>query len=164
MIKPKSEGDFTIIACALYSPPKSRKKTKLLNFIAAKYHQLKIKYPDAYFILGGDVNDLNIQGILNISSNFKQIVKKPTRKDKILSVIITDLHQYYKEPEILPPIQPDILGKGKPSDHSTPFAEPIVDWGNNKSRKYETKVIRRMPQSGIQKFGQWIIQLLASFT
>ena len=107
-------------------------------------------------MLGGDINELNVQQLVNISPKFQQIVRKPTRGNKILSVIVTDLHQFYKEPEILPPINPDIIGKGKPSDHSTPFAEPITDWSGPRPKKYKTVKIRRIPQSGIEIFGQWI--------
>ena len=89
---------------------------------------------------------------------FQQIVTKPTRKDKILSVIITDLHQYYDEPEIRRPINPDVIGKGVPSDHSTPFTEPIINWGHSKIKKYKSVSIRRMPQSSIEQFGRWMIQ------
>ena len=89
---------------------------------------------------------------------FQEIVTKPTRKDKILSVIITDLHQYYDEPEIRRPINPDVLGKGVPSDHSTPFTEPIINWENSKIKKYKSVSIRRMPQSSIDIFGRWIVE------
>ena len=62
------DSNLVIIVCAIYSPPKSRKKTKLVSYITAMYHQLKLKYQDAFFILGGDINDLNIQPILNMST------------------------------------------------------------------------------------------------
>ena len=69
VLKPKSENcpNFEIILCAVYSPPKSRKKSKLINFISETYHYLKsAKYPSAYFALGGDMNDLKIDQLLNI--------------------------------------------------------------------------------------------------
>ena len=50
------------------------------------------------------------------------------------------------------------MGKGVPSDHCTPFAEPIIDWSKSSRKKYKTVNIRRMPHSGIQKFGQWIVK------
>ena len=45
-----------------------------------------MKYPKAFFIAGGDINDLKVSEILEISSAFRQIVTKPTRQGKILSV------------------------------------------------------------------------------
>ena len=57
-MRPKSEHapSFTIILCALYSPPRSRKKSKLIDHISQTYHELKMKYPSAFFLLSGDVN------------------------------------------------------------------------------------------------------------
>ena len=34
----KKSPDFIIIVCAIYSPPKSKKNTKLIDFITANYH------------------------------------------------------------------------------------------------------------------------------
>ena len=85
----------------------------------------------------------------------KQLVKKPTRKNKILSVLITDLHRYYHEPTIISPIEPDEAGKGKPSDHSTPIAYPYLD--TSKPRNLRKLVsVRPLPESGMRRFGQWI--------
>jgi hypothetical protein len=97
----------------------------MVDFIAETYNKLKTKYPSAYFVLGGDINCLKTDLLLSISPAFRQIVLKPTRKDKVLSVIITDLHRYYQEPIILPPLKPDKLGIGKPSDHSVPVCQAL---------------------------------------
>ena len=158
-IRPKSENSpqFTLILCAVYSPPRSRKKSKLIDYISDTYHFLKSsKYPSAYFALGGDVNDLNVDLLLNISASFRQIVTLPTRGDKILSIIVTDLWKYYTTPEILPPLNPDIPGRGKPSDHSCPYARTYLDRSRPKEKNYDLKSIRTFPQSGIIEFGQWI--------
>ena len=126
ILKPKQSNslDFTMILFSVYSPPRSTKKSKLINYISMMYHRMKLKYPSAYFGLGGDINDLDISRVLSISPKFRQIVTLPTRKDKILSVIITDLSSHYDTPTILAPVDPDIPGVGKHSDHSTPFAKP----------------------------------------
>ena len=57
ILRPKAEGGnhIVIILCAVYSPPRSKKKPKLVSFITTIYHQLKNKYQDAFFILGGDM-------------------------------------------------------------------------------------------------------------
>ena len=94
--------------------------------------------------------------MLNISPSFRQIVTKPTRGNKILSVIVTDLGEYYQCPEILPPLKPDIAGCGKPSDHSAPYARVHLDRRTPKEKNYEVKSIRPFPESGILEFGQWI--------
>ena len=114
---------YVIILCAVYSTLRSTNKSKLINFISETYHYLKSsKYPSAYFALGGDINDLKVDLLLNISPKFHQLVKHFTRESKILSVIITDLQEYYQTPVILPPLHPDVIGVGKPSNNSVPFA------------------------------------------
>ena len=64
----------SIIVCSFYCPPRSRKKTDLLNHITTNYFILKSKYPDSGFICGGDRNDLNTQLLLDIDPSFKQLV------------------------------------------------------------------------------------------
>ena len=158
-LRAKSEDSpqFTIILCALYSPPNSRKKSKLVDFISETYHHLKsTKYPSAYFLLGGDINDLNVNLLLNILSKFSQIVPRLTRGSKTLSVIVTDLSEYYQNPEILPPIQPDIFGVGKPSDHNVPYAKVYLDRSRPKETNYTLKKVQPFPDSGISEFGRWI--------
>ena len=157
-LRPKSDlsPKFMIIVCALYSPPRSRKKSLMVDFIAETYNKLKTKYPSAYFVLGGDINCLKTDLLLSISPAFRQIVLKPTRKDKVLSVIITDLHRYYQEPIILPPLQPDKQGIGKPSDHSVPFAKPNTDTSRPRKKEHSLKTTRPLPDSGKREFMKWI--------
>ena len=66
-LRPKDENSpqFVSILCAVYSPPKSRKKSKLIDFISNTYHHLKsTKYSSAFFALGGDINDLKVEHLL----------------------------------------------------------------------------------------------------
>ena len=53
---------------------------------------LNSKYPDCPIILGADKNDVNITPILKCGLRLKQLVDTPTRKDKILDVIIMNKH------------------------------------------------------------------------
>ena len=71
-----------------------------------------------------------------------------------MSVIVTDLWKHYHEPEILPALQPDILGIGKPSDHNVPFAKTYTDRRQKKKKNYSLKVIRPYPDSGMSEFGR----------
>ena len=119
---------------------------------------LKTKYPSAFFLLGGDINCLKTDQLLTISPAFRQIVTKPTRQGKILSVIITDLHSHYQEPVILPPLKTDILGVGKPSDHSAPYTQPYTDTSRPRRKTFSFKIIRPLPDSGKQNFGKWITE------
>ena len=114
------------------------------------------KFPSAYFALGGDINDLRVDKLLDISPLFNQIVTSATRGTKTLSVIVTDLWDYYHNPEILPPLQPDKLGAGKPSDHSAPFARACTDRAARKDKNFVLKTVRPYPESGISEFGRWL--------
>ena len=117
---------------------------------------MKSKYTSAWFLCGGDVKDLKVGELLRVTSNLKQIVTKPTRKSKILSVIVTDLHEYYKEPVILPPVLPDIEGTCMPSDHSNPLALPYTDTSQPRLQSYKYINVRPTPDSSIRSFGSWI--------
>ena len=152
IIRPKdlNSPQFVIILCAVYSPPNSRKKSKMIDFISSTYHHLKSsRYSSAFFALGGDINDLKTQLLLNISPKFKQVVTLPTRGSKTLSVIVTDLWEHYQDPEILPPLQPDVPGIGKPSDHNV---QKYVDRRRPKAKSYIIKCVRPFPDSGMSEF------------
>ena len=109
LLKPKNPTGHikSIIVCAFYSPPNSRKKSALINHISINYFILKSQHPDSAFICGGDKNDLNLQLLLDIDPSFRQIVTKPTYNQSVLEVIVTDIGQYYLEPTIRPAVQPD---------------------------------------------------------
>ena len=95
LLKPrKPTGHIkSLIICAFYLPPNSRKKSALVEHISLNYFSLKSQHPDSAFICGGDKNDLNIQLLLNIDPTFRQIVSKPTYKNSVLDVLVTDIGQ-----------------------------------------------------------------------
>ena len=107
-------------------------------------------------ILGGDRNEMDISPILNTALNLKQIVHLPTRKGKILDVCITNLHNCYKSPAIIPSVSPDDDNLGVPSDHSVPLCIPHSDPSNRPQIEKRTVVFRPMPDSKLRDFGQWI--------
>ena len=115
-----------------------------------------MKYLSAFLLLGGDVNCLDISQLLCLSSNLKQIVTKPTRQGKFLSVMITDLHQFYQEPFIIQPLKPDVDGLGKPSDHSVPVAVPYTDTSKPRKQEFKWKETQPIPESKLITLGQWI--------
>ena len=73
-----------------------------------------------------------------------------------MSVIVTDLWEYYQEPIILPPLLPDVAGVGNPSDHNVPFAKRYTDRTILRKPNFIKKTIRPFPDSGISEFGRWI--------
>ena len=74
-------------------------------------------HPQAGVIISGGRNSMDMGALLQIDRTLRQAVNKPTRGYKILDVILSNLHSYYDVPEIVPPIPPDVPGKGAPSDH-----------------------------------------------
>ena len=145
-----------IIAVAFYSPPRSRMKTKLMDHIISTVQILLTKYPRAGIVIGGDRNEMSISPLLTALPRLKQLVTKATCNGKILDVLLTNLHEYYNIPLVVPPVPADNPLQGKPSDHSVPLARPHTTSGVNMN-EYRTKISRPMPDSGIRQFGQWII-------
>ena len=145
-----------IIICSFYSPPRSKKKTALIDHILTVLDKLRTEHPGAATVIAGDKNDLDETGILAFDPSFFQIVRKPTRKDNLLSIIITDLRRFYVEPKIIDPIPVDDLKKGSPSDHNGVLAVPVNNSESNKKTSKETKFVRPMPQSSISEFRQSI--------
>ena len=145
-----------MIVVSFYSPPKSRKKSKLLDHILTTLHILLTKYPNAAIIIGADKNDLNISSLLVGIPRVRQIVTQNTYKNKILDIIITNLHQFYLPPVVVPPVAPDDPRKGVPSDHSTPVATPLASNDQCQANQYKTIQFRPFHQVGIESFGKWL--------
>ena len=122
---PKSQIKKHIL-CSFYFPPKSKKRAALLDFIITSCSHLQTIHGNCGIYICGDINELHISPILSFNAGLRQIVSSPTRKDKILDVIITNLNRFYDTPVIVPPVDADTLS-GSPSDHSGPVAIPIRD-------------------------------------
>ena len=156
LLRPKTHvGSISkIVLCSFYSPPNSRKKTLLIEHLTTTINKLKIVHPNANFIIAGDKNDLNENTILSICPSFKQLVLKPTRKKKILTIVISDLHRLYQEPRIVPPVPVDQGASGSPSDHQGVLVLPIdaASIPSNKTKKILT--IRPIKESSLHSFGK----------
>ena len=147
-----------IIAVAFYSPPRSRKKSALLDHIITTCHVLMTKYPNAVLVIGGDRNEMSISPLLDSIPRLRQIVTKNSCNGKVLDVLLLNIPEYYPPPCIVPPVPADDPTRGSPSDHSTVVATPLTNTGTN-INEYTTKTCRPLPNSGIIEFGQWITRL-----
>ena len=157
LVKPKKEGFLKeFIVCSFYSPPGNGKNSKLVDHIVGTIQELCTKYPNSGIFICGDKNGMDIKPILNSGLKLKQIVDKPTRKGKILDVIITNIGKYYNSPIIAPPLRPDDPDIGKESDHFVPVIVPHTDKFNPPIRNYKVIKYRLLPANGIREFGQWI--------
>ena len=146
-----------IIAVAFYSPPKSRKKSILLDHIITTCQVLLTKYPRAVLVIGGDRNEMSITPLLDSIPKLKQINTKNTCNGKVLDVLMINIPEYYPTPCIVPPVPADNPAKGVPSDHSTIIATPMSNPDqDNKLNEYTVKTCRPLPESGKNEFGKWI--------
>ena len=159
LVRPKTQSTIfkSIIACSFYSPPNKKKNTKMADHIVSTLHMLKTKYPDSAIILGADKNQMDITPILNCGLKLRQVVDKPTRKGKVLDILIMNTSGFYQSPVICPPIQPDDPSTYQASDHSVPVCVPHTDRYNPPQRTYHTRRYRPLPQSSIQRFGEWLV-------
>ena len=145
-----------IILCSFYCPPRSKKKNILIDHISIVLNTLKVEHPDAATIIAGDKNDLDVNRILDLDPALVQVVRRPTRKDKLLSVVITDLRKFYIEPKIVDAIPVDDPDKGVPSDHNGVLVVPLNNTEANKGTSKEIKFVRPMPDSSVQDYRQSI--------
>ena len=160
LAKPKSQDAKIkrIVLCSFYSPPRSKMRDKLKDHIIGTLQMLTTKYPGCGILVGGDKNKMNISPLLNNNLNLRQIVTRPTRKQEVLDVLLTNLFPFYNTPIIIPPVQPDVPGQGVPSDHSVPLCIPNRDPTNPPERHYRTVICRPLPESKVRDFGQWMIR------
>ena len=109
---------------SFYSPPKSNKKSKLIDHILTATHILLNRYPAAGLIIGGDKNDLDIAPLIAGIPRAQQIVNSSTINGRILDVIITNMYQLYQVPVVVPPVLPDDPNIGVPRDHRREVGNP----------------------------------------
>lgn len=148
-----------IALCSFYSKPKSRMKSVLLDHINQAFNIISSKYGDeTHFIIAGDSNDLKLENILNLSTQFKQLVKEPTRLNppRMLDPIITTLGSYYQTPIVLPPLDPDPDTNGVPADHLIGVMKPINNINSQASRAFKHIKVRPITQLGLKNLQSWI--------
>jgi hypothetical protein len=157
---PRSNSRIAI-AC-VYIPPSVNMETvnSFCDYFCYCYDKLKSESPCTAIIAAGDFNpDSNVLNIRTITRqcHIKQIVKIPTRGNAVLDLIITDIHKFYEDPEILPPPP---LGT---SDRRRIVWRPKNrnQLGNKKGKR--TVTVRPLRDSSILQFEQFIREYNWSF-
>ena len=145
-----------LIVCGIYSKPNSRKKTILSDHISMNYYLLKMKYPDAKFVFLGDFNCYKPDHILLLSPQLRQLVHYCTHGDKVLDLLITDMHTLYHPPVSSQYLLPDNPAQAAASDHLGNLLIPRSVPGVNSSRVYRTILVRPLTESQIAAIGRWI--------
>ena len=100
--------DKFICAC-IYSPPRSKLDDVILEHLRFNLSSLKAKHPRAGIIIGGDINKLPCHKICDTFPDLVNLVTEPTRGNKTLDVLISNLHPEYDKAVVLPPLQPDVV-------------------------------------------------------
>ena len=149
-----------IITCCFYCPPKSTRKTALIDHLTFNLQSLLNTFPNAGIIISGDRNDLSIGRLLSVDASLRQIVNNGTRgPDNILDVVLTNLEVYFEEPVIVPPIDVDHPTKGGvPSDHSGVIVNTRTD-ANKPAPKHKIyRTIRPITSSSVNNMGQVLVE------
>ena len=68
------------------------------DHIIGTLQKLTTKYDGCAIFVGGDKNKMDISSLLNTNLKMKQIVSKPTRKNEILDICLTNMYAYYNAP------------------------------------------------------------------
>ena len=146
-----------IIVASIYVSPRSKFKEQTVEHIIQSLHYLRSLHDnEVSFLIGGDLNKLKIEPILDSYGALKQLISVPTRKSATLENIITDLCNIYHPPTTLPPLQVDEGKKGADSDHQVIVFAPMSNLNYLKPRCKKTVTTRPLPQSGINDFGKYI--------
>ena len=94
-------GFSCIVLGIIYHPPNNNNPA-ILDYLWQSLSSIESRFPNSGLLIVGDFNRLNTKRLQNIF-DLKQIVKFPTRGDKILDLVLTNLREYYKDPIQRPP-------------------------------------------------------------
>lgn len=114
----------------IYHPPNAD-NFHTYTHISTSLDQILQKHPETGIILVGDFNSFK-DSYLKQNYTLRQIVEKPTRENRILDKVYTNVDQFYDNPQLIAP-----LGA---SDHSVVLCNPQT---RSTYKKPETIVIKR---------------------
>ena len=127
------------------------------------FHMISSRFTNGlYFLISGDSNCLTLDPIVNLSSQLKQIVDKPTRGNAILEPVITDLHSFYQKPIIEAPLQSD-TENGEESDHKIVLVKPLNNIENKVVIEKKTIEVRHFSEENFATMGRLLGELGWSF-
>jgi hypothetical protein len=157
LLKPKNpRGKVTqFICCSFYSPPHSKFRNKLAEFLVVTLGQVRTVHQGSRVIVAGDRNDMAIDLITTLDPTLKQVVRGYTNKlkTKLLDVVYTDCQDLLQEPSILPPMQVDEGKVGKDSDHCGVELLPRTNLAPAGRTVREKVTVRPYPESKLIDFG-----------
>ena len=130
----------------VYYPPNSPVADRLLAHLHETIDTILTNDQFAGIVIMGDFNQLDLTQLL-VDPQFRQVVTQPTREDKTLDKIISNVANQYSVPQVCSP-----LGR---SDHSTVLWSPLKTSCVNANTTV-THITRPLRDSNIRQFGSWI--------
>ena len=115
-----------------------------------------MKYPQAKFVFLGDFNCYRSDVVLQLSPQLRQLVHYNTCGEKVLDLVITDMHKWYHPPVPSDPLLPDCPSVAAPSDHLGNLLIPRSVHGVETTRMFRKIVVRPLSSSQIAALGRWI--------
>ena len=155
-LRPKRlpRGISNIIVAVVYQPPAADDAT-MKDYLISSLEILEIKYPNCAIVLAGDFNKTLLALLQSAVKVFqlKPVVDFPTRGDRTLDQVFTNLTEYFSSPCSLP-----AFGL---SDHQTIFISARI---RDKTSKPKRKLIttRDKRPSKIASVGRFLQQVLWS--
>ena len=94
-------GYSCIVLGTIYHPP-NNSDSAILEYLWQCLSSIESRFPNCGLLLVGDFNRLNTKR-LHYNFSLKQIVTFPTRGERTLDLVLTNLKEYYKDPIQRPP-------------------------------------------------------------
>ena len=152
----KSNKQIYIIS--VYLPPSMGKKEVevVANIASENISRIKLLYPDISTIIGGDLNGKKFSAATDDFPLIQRIKTGPTRKNKTLDIIYTDIK--VKDATLLCPIESE---EGIPSDHKTIVCTALLkeqdaSGVNNPTEYFYT---RPLTSRGREKFSALLVSM-----
>ena len=137
-----AESSRQLAVLAAYIPPGYRvpRAKACLEKIANLIHQIKNDLADPLIIIGGDFNQWDLEGALADFPDLWDLSAEPTRGNRRIDLIFTNLPKSTTEGKILPPLETDD-NIAAVSDHNILLASSELSRGNKKKvDKYTYRV------------------------
>lgn len=134
----------SIIFGVVYYPPRASFRKELVLYLQHSVDYIRSQYPYAAIQILGDFNDLKASW-LSSSLSLTQVVEVPTREEKVLDLIFTNIEEFYNPPYTLPAIGM--------SDHLTVIWKP-----SRKPPDRSQSVVKYRPQTQeqLQIYREWL--------
>ena len=115
-----------------------------------------MQFPEAWFLFLGDFNCYKPDQLFSLSPQLRQLVHYNTYGDKVLDLIVTDMHTWYHPPVPSDHLLPNLPDEASPSDHLGNLLIPRAVTGIVASRVYRKITVRPLSSSQIDALGRQI--------